>query len=98
VTGISRTIVVRTTAAETTPSTDCTRSCDEADAASCPRGQNGQTARCCQCFWLGGITLLGAAQVSLDPDVAQVGTLCPCSEVGRTHHLQPPVPPPWALS
>jgi hypothetical protein len=57
-----------------------------------------ERARCCRCFSLGGMVLFAVAQWTLDTDQAVRGTVSAAGMVGPSRHLQPPVPPPWAVS
>ncbi|MEZ4388537.1 MAG: hypothetical protein R3D98_13390 [Candidatus Krumholzibacteriia bacterium] len=74
----------------------CHRACSgRAADGHCPVGK---TSRCSQCFSLGGMVLFAASRPSLEPDLALLGTLCPCGQVERSRPLQPPVPPPWRVA
>lgn len=74
----------------------CGPGCDPgAGPARCPVGK---TVRCSQCFTLGGLLLFAAPPLSLEPDRTVEGLPCPCCLPVPSHHLQPPVPPPWSLA
>jgi len=74
----------------------CGPACDPgAGPSRCPVGK---TARCSQCFTLGGLVLFAATPLSFEPDRTVEGLPCPCCLPVPTHHLQPPVPPPWSLA
>lgn len=82
----------------------CGPSCDPDAGPSCDPGAGpsrcpvGKTVRCTQCFTLGGMLLFAAAPLSLEPDRTVEGLMCPCCLPVPSHHLQPPVPPPWSLA
>ena len=110
VTGVSRTIVVEPVAA-TTISNGAAKACllVEATVLSCcqlatsPEAPEpsccGQTReQCARCFSLGGVVLMAVNQWNLEPDLDPRETLAAATEVGESRTLQPPVPPPWAIS
>ncbi|MBM4116634.1 hypothetical protein FJ251_02685 [bacterium] len=57
-----------------------------------------KAARCGQCFCLGGLVLFATVCLTIDPDLAPVGTLPAASEASASRHprplLRPPIVPP----
>ncbi len=57
-----------------------------------------QMEQCARCFCLGGVVLFAVNQWTLEPDLAVRGTIAAATETGTSRTLQPPVPPPLAIS
>jgi len=107
VTGASRVTVVL---ADAVPVSGCCGSCrpepaPEEPSGGCPNSteaaspcSGAKTSRCGQCFNLGGMVLFAVCCDGLDPELQCLGTTTAHHVEGASRHLQPPVPPPWALS